>query len=559
MEASAGVGGAAAVDGVSSVSKREYFLDLFWRHKHTTITLCFVFWSFGMCVAFLGPTLLDLGCKTQTVFSTMSWVFFSQSLFILLGAAAGGVLVERLTPNLTLVLGTAMMTMTMALIPVCHVLAVLAVVLAIMGFFMGCIDTVANVYMIRIYSKDVSPFLQALHFFYGIGAFVSPMIAQPFLLNEDCSVFIDNSSDSMLDQEDMNPSGGGLPATSLAEAQRKTHIDYAFWIMALLMVPVVLLALSLVGKQWYRRRLASQDPGTKQAWYESVDDPSVPAIPDKTGKATGTSQIILVALLTAAMMFLYDGLQAAYGGYIYSYAVKGAARLPRADAAYLNALFWGMFAMGRLISIALATKLAPALMLLCNVCGCTLGVTLMLCVPWSKAVLIMGTMLMGIFMSSVFPTALSLAEQCIYVSPRTTSTLVFGAALGEMSMPVILGHEFHRIGPTAFPITCMALCVLSCVVYVGLWAVGHQLTGGRGLITAWLFGAKPECGEDSGLMTQHVRYYSRMRSDLSDNSVDEHESTLTSGPEPPATQQAPPAVATSPVAPSGGTLNPFQQ
>ncbi|KAH7976981.1 hypothetical protein HPB52_022791 [Rhipicephalus sanguineus] len=88
--------GGTAVDGVSSVSKREYFLDLFWRHKHTTITLCFVFWSFGMCVAFLGPTLLDLGCKTQTVFSTMSWVFFSQSLFILLGAAAGGVLVERL-------------------------------------------------------------------------------------------------------------------------------------------------------------------------------------------------------------------------------------------------------------------------------------------------------------------------------------------------------------------------------------------------------------------------------------------------------------------------------
>lgn len=94
MEASAGAGG-AAVDGVASMSKREYFLDLFWRHKHTTITLCAVFWSFGMCVAFLGPTLLDLGCKTQTVFSTMSWVFFSQSLFILLGAAAGGVLVER--------------------------------------------------------------------------------------------------------------------------------------------------------------------------------------------------------------------------------------------------------------------------------------------------------------------------------------------------------------------------------------------------------------------------------------------------------------------------------
>jgi len=30
-----------------------------------------------------------------------------------------------------------------------------------------------------------------MHFFYGLGAFVSPMIASPFLLNIDCTPFID--------------------------------------------------------------------------------------------------------------------------------------------------------------------------------------------------------------------------------------------------------------------------------------------------------------------------------------------------------------------------------
>ena len=29
-----------------------------------------------------------------------------------------------------------------------------------------------------------------MHFCYGFGAFVSPMIAEPFLLNEDCTPFI---------------------------------------------------------------------------------------------------------------------------------------------------------------------------------------------------------------------------------------------------------------------------------------------------------------------------------------------------------------------------------
>lgn len=37
------------------------------------------------------------------------------------------------------------------------------------------------------------------------------------------------------------------------------------------------------------------------------------------------------------------------------------------EAAYLNACFWGTFAFGRLMSIGIATKLAPSFMLLCNI------------------------------------------------------------------------------------------------------------------------------------------------------------------------------------------------
>ncbi|KFM56938.1 Major facilitator superfamily domain-containing protein 4, partial [Stegodyphus mimosarum] len=90
----------SALRGFSSVAtiptKREHFYQLLWANKHVTGTLCAVFWSFGMCVAFLGPVLFDLGCKTDTVFATMSWVFFSQSLFVLLGSAIGGILVQSL-------------------------------------------------------------------------------------------------------------------------------------------------------------------------------------------------------------------------------------------------------------------------------------------------------------------------------------------------------------------------------------------------------------------------------------------------------------------------------
>lgn len=66
----------------------------------------------------------------------------------------------RISREIMLLIGTTMMTVSMASIPLCNALWALAIVLAIMGFFMGTIDTVANVSMICIYGKDVSPFLQ---------------------------------------------------------------------------------------------------------------------------------------------------------------------------------------------------------------------------------------------------------------------------------------------------------------------------------------------------------------------------------------------------------------
>lgn len=59
-----------------------------------------------------------------------------------------------------------------------------------MGLFMGCIDTLANWKMLQLYQESVAPFLQAMHCSYGFGAFLSPIVAEPFILNEDCSMII---------------------------------------------------------------------------------------------------------------------------------------------------------------------------------------------------------------------------------------------------------------------------------------------------------------------------------------------------------------------------------
>ena len=51
-------------------------------------------------------------------------------------------------------------SLVFAVIPFCRDVTVLASVMALAGLAMGCIDTVANMQLVRIYQKDSASFLQ---------------------------------------------------------------------------------------------------------------------------------------------------------------------------------------------------------------------------------------------------------------------------------------------------------------------------------------------------------------------------------------------------------------
>lgn len=97
------------------------------------------------------------------------------------------------------------------------------------------------------------------------------MIAKPFLLNEDCTGFLRNGSRTELNVSE--------PAKTLTEAQKMTKVDYAFWVMAVLQIPVIILVTNLLLKdlyaRWKRSRQADivvKDPQTKiKEEYESVE------------------------------------------------------------------------------------------------------------------------------------------------------------------------------------------------------------------------------------------------------------------------------------------------
>ena len=142
--------------------------------RYLTYIYCLVFWNFGLCVAIFGPTLLDLACQTSSSLSAMSVLFFMQNFTSLIGVFVSGILLKnnRITVINFLLVCTLLMSLCVAFMPISKNFLFLALVMILLGFNMGCVDNVANLAIMKLHSNNVSPYIQTMHFFYGIGAFV---------------------------------------------------------------------------------------------------------------------------------------------------------------------------------------------------------------------------------------------------------------------------------------------------------------------------------------------------------------------------------------------------
>lgn len=68
---------------------------------------------------------------------------------------------SRLAQSLLALFASSLaISVVFAIIPFCHNVVVLAVVMAMAGLAMGCIDTLSNMQLVKIYQKDSAVFLQ---------------------------------------------------------------------------------------------------------------------------------------------------------------------------------------------------------------------------------------------------------------------------------------------------------------------------------------------------------------------------------------------------------------
>ena len=157
----------------------------------------------GLTNAVIGPTLARLAEHTHTQPNQISFIFPASAFGYLIGSLLAGRLYDRLPGHRVLVTVLLVVAGGLTLTPLAGSIWALTAILLILNISTGSIDVGGNTLLVWVHRDKVGPFMNALHFFFGVGAFLAPMI--------------------------------------VAQVVKSTgEINRAFWIMAFLAVPVAI-------------------------------------------------------------------------------------------------------------------------------------------------------------------------------------------------------------------------------------------------------------------------------------------------------------------------------
>ena len=129
------------------------------------------FVAMGISMASLGPTLPSLAANTRAGLAAISILFTARSLGALLGSVWGGQLYDRLRGHRVMALMILCMAIFTALTPFVSLLWLLVGVLFITGAVQGILNIGGNALLVWVHGKKVGPFMNGLHFFFGVGTF----------------------------------------------------------------------------------------------------------------------------------------------------------------------------------------------------------------------------------------------------------------------------------------------------------------------------------------------------------------------------------------------------
>jgi FHS family Na+ dependent glucose MFS transporter 1 len=368
-----------------------------------------LFICLGMDLAIVGPALPALAKQTGSSLAAIGMIFFLSAGGGTLGTLLGGWIFDWLPGRLVLGVTQLVSAGLLFLVPSIPWFGLLMAMYVVKGISIGLVNTGANTFLLWTHGKQASPYINALHFFFGLGSFLSPLLFGLLI------------------------GAGG-------------KYSDAFLLLGffdLLVGIIVLASLSVPAPQ---PKQPPQGAAEKTGWY-----------------------LAPIVLSAAFFLFFYVGAELTFGGWVYTYAIS----LHLADAvraAYLTSIFWLAFTVGRLISIPAALRFSPRQIIPIALAGCAAFLGLLILVPASAAVLWIAAAGAGFFMAPLWPSGYTLAGQSIRLTARVSGLILLGDSIGGMVLPGLMGVLMERAGAAAMtPVVFGSLAATFLAFLAILW------------------------------------------------------------------------------------------
>jgi FHS family Na+ dependent glucose MFS transporter 1 len=150
------------------------------------VTICYYasFVAMGISMASLGPTLPGLAQNTRASLGAISILFTARSLGSLVGSVWGGQVYDRRRGHPVMALMVVAMAGLTALTPVAPSLWLLTTILFLTGAVQGILNIGGNALLVWVHGSNVGPFMNGLHFCFGLGTFITPVIVAQFVTQQ---------------------------------------------------------------------------------------------------------------------------------------------------------------------------------------------------------------------------------------------------------------------------------------------------------------------------------------------------------------------------------------
>src|SRR5512145_1884404 len=147
------------------------------NQKHImTAAYYLAFILLGLTIAAEGPTLLKLAEHTSSALDQISSIFLFSSFGYLLGSYIGGRIYDRIPGHRFMAGVLLFLGIMVALVPLAAARWTLFAIVLVLGLAKGALDVGCNTLLLWVHNETVGPFMNGLHAFFGLGAFVAPLI-----------------------------------------------------------------------------------------------------------------------------------------------------------------------------------------------------------------------------------------------------------------------------------------------------------------------------------------------------------------------------------------------